>query len=252
LIDITFAAIVGIGACRAGRFMRFLDLDLDFFLSANTYGTECDRGSSMSRNKPWSIFKVRQFLEERCGLSPETRVYGRTVKQHNGVFDFWRTLIKSGSLRIPFEVVHIDAHPDLCIRGGLHLRSEALYFDPELVAPMLKVKQIHPGNYLTFALASGWISALVWVPLILSFKGPSKWDGDARSNLKHLKKSPRKSSDYVPPVSEDSGIPFEIVPWRKFRSAEKFDYIAVSRSPDFTPPESDKLIAVIEEYMTKI
>ena len=55
------------------------------------------------------------------------------------------------------------------------------------------------------------------------------------------------------PIGEDEqGIPFKILPWHKFRTDEAFNYIALSRSPDFTPPESDALVTVIEEYMKQI
>ena len=53
-------------------------------------------------------------------------------------------------------------------------------------------------------------------------------------------------------VEREHGIPFKILPWNKFRTSETFDYIALSRSPNFTPPESDELIPVIEGYMRQI
>jgi hypothetical protein len=60
--------------------MRFLDLDLDFFLNNNAYGTGSSSGRLGSEFKPWSVAKVRRFLEERCCLSLDTPIPGRTVK----------------------------------------------------------------------------------------------------------------------------------------------------------------------------
>jgi len=48
------------------------------------------------------------------------------------------------------------------------------------------------------------------------------------------------------------GVPFKALPWQKFKTSETFDYMALSRSPDFTPPESDSLVSVVEEYMRQI
>jgi len=84
-------------------------------------------------------------------------------------------------------------------------------------------------------------------------KGLSKWDGDARSSLIQFKKRKGEYPNQDLLVAErDPGIHFKIVPWRKFRTSETFDYIAFSRSPNFTSPESDKLIPVIEAYMRQI
>lgn len=234
--------------------MRFLNLDLDFFLNNNAYCT----GSSSDRLgpefKPWSISKVRRFLEERCGLSLDTPVLGRTIESHDKVVEFWRLLINSGNLRVPFEVTHIDAHPDLSIRGGLYLTSGLLHIDSERVLSILKREYIHAGNYLTFAIACGWIASLVWVPLHKTLKDLPKGYADARYGLMQFKE--RKGGDSpigdLPAVEWESGVPFKILSWYKFRTSEIFDYMALSRSPNFTPPESDALIPVIEGYMRLI
>jgi hypothetical protein len=233
--------------------MRFLDLDLDFFLNDNAYCSESDNGRLGSEYKPWSATRVRHFLEERCGLSPDAPIPGRTVESHDGAFDFWRILIESGGLSVPFEVIHIDAHPDLWVGGGLYLTSEFLHVDSERGLAMLNRKHIHSGNYLTFAIACGWIASLVWVPLCKYLKGLPKWDGDARSRLLQLKK--RKGGSPIqdlPAVGRGLSVPFKILPWHKLRTIETFDYIAFSRSPNFTPPESDELIPIIEGYMRQI
>jgi hypothetical protein len=163
-------------------------------------------------------------------------------------------LIESGSLSVPFEVIHIDAHPDLWVGGGLYLTSGFLYIDSKHGRAILKRKHVHSGNYMTFAIACGWVASLVWVPLRKNLKGLSKWDGDARSALIQLNKRKDEGSPIrdLSIVERESGVPFKILPWHKFIINETFDYIALSRSPNFTPPESDELIPVIEEYMRKI
>jgi len=234
--------------------MRFLDLDLDFFLNENAYCSECDRGRLGSEYKPWSASKVRRFLEDRCGLSLDAPVQGRTVESHDGVLDFWRTLIESGRLKIPFEVIHIDAHPDLWVGSEMYLTSEFLHVCPERGLAMLKKKHVHSGNYLTFAIAYGWVGSLVWIPLLKHLKDLPEWDGDARAGLIQLKKRKGESS-YIrdlPVLEKEPGVPFKILPWHEFKTSETFDYIALSKSPDFTPPESDGLIIVIEGYMKQI
>jgi hypothetical protein len=234
--------------------MRFLDLDLDFFLNENAYCCGCDGGRLGPEYKPWSVSKVRHFLEDRCGLSPDVSVQGRTVESHDGILDFWRTLIESNKLKVPFEVIHIDAHPDLWVADGLYMTSEFLYIDSGRGLAMLEKKNIHPGNYLTFAIVYGWVGSLVWITLRKHLKKLPKWNGDARSGLMQFKKREDKSSSIrdLPTVEKERCVSYKILPWHKFRTSEPFDYIALSRSPNSTPPESDVLIPVIEGYMKQI
>ncbi len=230
--------------------MRFLDLDLDFFLNENAYYSGCHGRRLGSEYKPWSVSKVRHFLEDRCGLSLDAPVKGRTVESHDGVLDFWRALIESGGLMVPFEVIHIDAHPDLWVGDALYLTPGFLHVD----SGMLKIKQVHSGNYLTFAIVYGWVGSLVWVPLRKNLRGLPKWDGDARSVLIQLKKRKGESSPIrdLPTTERERIVSFKILPWYNFRTSETFGYIALSRSPNFTPPESDGLVAVVEGYMKQV
>jgi hypothetical protein len=234
--------------------MRFLDLDLDFFLNNNAYGAGSGSGRLGSEFKPWSVAKVRRFLVERCCLSLNTPVPGRTVESHDGVIEFWHSLINSGNLRVPFEVIHIDAHPDLSVRGGLYLTSGLLHIDSERALATLKREYVHAGNYLTFAIACGWIASLVWVPLHKTLKDLPKGYGDARYGPIQLKNREDGDSHIgdLSVVERKSGVPYKILSWYGFRTIETFNYMALSRSSNFTPLESDTLIPVIEGYMRQI
>jgi hypothetical protein len=232
--------------------MLFLDLDLDFFLNKNTYsGSYTDGGRPGIEYQPWPESKVRRFLEDRCGLSRRNPLPGCTVATHDGVLEFWRALTASGRFKIPFGVVHVDAHPDLFVGDMMYLESGFLYIDFERGRETLKKKPVHAGNYLTFALAYGWINSLIWVHLLEDSKRPPEWDADARSELLRLKKQSEAGYHLreSPDATKERRVRFSILPWNKFRTSEAFDYIALSKSPDFTPAESDKLISVIEGYM---
>ncbi len=234
--------------------MRFLNLDLDFFLNDIAYGSECYNGRLSPEYQPWSVSRVRRFLEERCGLAHDTPVPGRTVENHDGVFDFWRELIECGGLPIPFEVIHIDAHPDLSVRGGLYLTSEVLHIDPECSPALLLREQIHAGNYLTFAIACGWIASLVWVSLRKYLKDLPPWSSAPASHFIRLKKTRSEDSPLrdLPVAERVPDIPFRILPWHQFKTNVAFDYMALSKSPNFTPPQSDALISVVEGYIRQI
>lgn len=232
--------------------MQFLDLDLDFFLYSNAYHRRSGGGRLGSGYKPWSVLKVQQFLEKGCRLSQDKPVPGRTVEHHDRVIDFWSALIESGNLKVPFEVVHIDAHPDITVRGGLYLKSGLLRIDSKLGIAILSRDQVHSGNYLTFAVASGWIASLVWVPLRKTLKDLPKGYIDATYGPGQLKKIKVDSPVRGFSAQRELCVPYKILPWYKLSTSGTFDYMALSRSPDFTPPESDKLVLTIENYMRQI
>jgi hypothetical protein len=232
--------------------MRFLDIDLDFFLNKNAYHSSIRSGGINGRlgseYLPWSGYRVKRFLEGRCGLSTASPVPGKIVEHHDEVIGIWSSLTDSGRLKTPFEVIHLDAHPDLWVGGGIYLTPEHLHIEPERELAILKTKPIHPGNYLTFALAYGWIGSLTWIPLVKYGEEAPAWDADARAIMQFYKEeTPEKT-----PAGNERCIPFKIVPWDIYKTSEPFDYTALSKSPAFTPLESDRLVKVIEKYMKEL
>jgi hypothetical protein len=226
--------------------MRFLDIDLDFFLNKNAYHTSHEHGRLDSEYRPWSPYRVRRFLEGRCGLSTTSPVPGKIVEHHDEVLGIWRALITSGRLKTPFEVVHIDAHPDLWVGGNMYLTPGCLHVEPEQEMAILKTKQIHPGNYLTFALAYGWISSLTWIPLVKYGENVPVWDADARAIMQFYE---QEMPENTPIPENELCIPFRVILWDRFKTSHTFDYISLSKSPAFTPRESDLLVQVIRNYM---
>jgi hypothetical protein len=218
--------------------MRFLDIDLDFFLNKNSYYSGSDALRLGEDYKAWPEHRVRKFLEKRCGLSGNALVPGRIIESHDLVVAFWRALIESGNLTVPFDVIHIDAHPDFSVRGGLYLVSDKFYFDPGSSLMTLEEEYIHSGNYLTFAIARGWVASLTWIPLQKPSVNPGKAHGDSRRSESR--------------INERNGIPFKVISWHNFKTGKAFDYMILSQSPAFTPPTSDSLVPLVAGYMKPI
>lgn len=228
--------------------------DIEYFKPDN-----CTRLDS-EYYQPWAEFEVCSFLEKRCGLSLATPVKGRIVKHHDGAFDFWRGLVNSHKLEIPFDVLHVDAHNDL--GGGddayCYLMSNLLHVNPEDRVNVVDRTKIEFGNYLAFAVACRWIARIHWIC------HPNKSGGllryhfkncDPKSGVIELKKVDREF-DYLSKslsknniLSVEPEIPFLILPWVDFVATESFDYFVLSESPGYTPLESDKLIPIIARYM---
>ncbi|APV45018.1 UPF0489 domain-containing protein [Dehalogenimonas formicexedens] len=223
--------------------MRCLDIDLDFFLNRNAYYSGAETRRLGEEYRPWTGPRVEHFLEVRCGLSPQTPVMGRVIESHDLVLSFWQALIDSGDLKIPFDVIHVDAHPDLSVRGGLRLVSNRLYIDPAERSAFIE-DYVHSGNYLTFAIAMGWIGSLVWIPLLVPPKRLHK--ADQASNIREAGIAEESSGHFL---RRGLGIPFKTLSRHNFKTRKSFDCMILSRSLAFTPPASDDLIPLISSYM---
>lgn len=245
-----------------------LDIDLDFFLDDIRYSKSSKRRLKEKKYHPWSEDEVREFLEEKCGLSQTKKIPGRIVEDHDGAFLFWRELIEKEELKIPFEVIHVDAHADLGLGDNswkyimgeiLHQPVERRWYPKENARSSL-----NPANYLAFAIACRWISRLTFVihPLWrydlvtyyfkdyyvptgqLQFKIYDK----KRLNRKYKKKFYETTPDALEPLI----VPLDRIRLWKFKNQKPISLIILSQSPGFTPKSADVLIPVIQEYIEEI
>ena len=53
----------------------------------------------------------------------------------------------------------------------------------------------------------------------------------------------------IPPSALEPDLPFRLVGGDDLAGEGPFDWIYLTQSPDYTPPEADRLIPLIEEYM---
>lgn len=159
----------------------------------------------------------------------------------------------------------------------------------ERTHPAFGSDQLNSGNYLLGAIAARWISELVYVypadptevepleqgglqrfedevreiaRLLATNQGPSVSDlpawifrnGDWKTHLielKHYHPSPshRSYADYAP-VHIEPPVPFHWIEEHEFTSAG-ITHMFLARSPQYTPAEADKLLAVIREYFSE-
>lgn len=242
---------------------RVLDLDLDFFLNPFTASREPGRQRDEDFT-PWEENDVRRFLEEKCRLKQP--IPGRSAETHDAAFDCWNELTSDGFFDERFELVHVDAHADLgsgdpCFN---YVHEELLHLPVEERDPRRTgVGRMHEGNYLTFALARRWISRVDFVfnldtPFLDQFPDWAFKDYDWSSQVLQLKKLkstagqilrfaiPRTVLDLEPDV------PCGFYREDKYAANKDFDFFFLSRSPNYTPPASDKLIPIIQDYMTPV
>ena len=149
--------------------MKFLNLDLDFFLNEIVHDPpSLGRRAPKRRYKPWPEADLRQFLEQRCGLNRHSRIAGRFGIHHSAVFDYWRCLIVTAPHGTQIDLTHVDAHGDFITwydKGVSFIRETLLCHQPE---DRLYVIDKNPecvtlANYMSFAVACRWIKRIEFV-----------------------------------------------------------------------------------------
>lgn len=251
-------------ARRANQFaMRFLDIDLDAFLSSVVHWPE---GGRLDPEDfiPWSEERLRDFLERQCLLSRAAPIRGWFVENHDGAFDVMRDLVTGGSGSL--EVVHVDAHADLGM-GDPSWVDMIHHVAKPLAArryPKRATQGLNLGSWLGYALAAEFVSDLTYVypagygddlpPLY--FPGGNKAAGCFE--MKAYTRTGLPMNGCVPdyhklyelePDVALARVPFRMITLDAFAAEAPFAVGLLCRSPDYTPESSDALIPIIKEYI---
>ena len=258
-----------------GDKVKFLDIDMDFFL----YGvpsfipSNCKARVDGSKYIPWSHEEIVSFLEYNLGLSKTRKIQGKIVTHHHEALYYWRDLIKSSKVSIPFEVIHVDSHADLGLGSSswVFIFEKLLGLDIEIRADIENYKNIFTdykkpdiGDYLLFAIAFRWISKLTYIcnpaekgndylPYILKdcIEPNDKIQLPYNNKYKATNlNQPEKRRKYLDTSILEPEIPFEII--KNIDDVQypgDFDIITFSISPNYTPKEADFIIQIMKEYI---
>jgi hypothetical protein len=239
-----------------------LDLDLDVFVSpvVEVNGDATYRAGSGEHQVAPEAEIMAAFA--KFELSPDRKVPGAFIEHHREAYFFWRDLVASGRLKVPFDVVHVDAHSDLgngattvklCERWAAI--PDKLNEDPG--------GRVNSADYLAFALMNGWVRALVNlrrpdspsdVPVIL-YK-----EFDPRTSRFTMKRFATGEIARTCDVGF-AGANYEVL--HEIRYAEGMiaefkpigrqpDFVFVARSPAFTPVEIDAFEPYIRACLTAL
>lgn len=243
--------------------LRFLNLDLDFFLDKIKYfpGEDLRQRLPESEFEPWKERDVRKFLECGCKLSRGTPTIGRFVTHHDAAFDYWRELVGDLNRPLQIELVHVDAHADL----GLGDSSHAYIMRQLLHRPLEERSQpkrgdldgLSLGNYVAFAAACRWLKSITYVmhpKLTLDLPRFLFRNSDPQSGCIELRRYPSGTSlcsegDYEKYECKEPPISFETVAHDEFLNKGDFGGALLCQSPNYTPLSSDKLLSVFADYI---
>ncbi len=231
--------------------MRVLDLDMDFFLTAPCplaqYGERPDEACAQA----YSDEEVIRFLEEQCGLSREHPIPGAIFDTHDKALDFWRSRLEEGSLKAPFEVVHVDTHSDLAFGppGTGYVMNVVLSRPPAQRTAFDSYRagrELDEANYLLFALAFRWINRLSYVRNPKSHQDIPGQILDSEGNifLRSFVSSMMEGANGREPV-----IPFTVYDDYRTFSQSEYDFVTMAQSPRYAPASADRIMALLRPYI---
>tara|TARA_Y100001934_G_scaffold45195_1_gene54682 strand:- start:16846 stop:17598 length:753 start_codon:yes stop_codon:yes gene_type:complete len=242
-----------------------LDIDLDFFLDEILYAT--DEPTRRPREQDYQVDSMEMaldFLQTQCGLDEKQPIPGFTCRQHKEVFFHWRRMLRKGTLKAPFEVIHIDAHADM----GLGNNS-CLYIAEDLLKEPAGRRRVPTGpeswelgdcNFIAYALACRWIGRLTYVTHP-RWKDDIQWlhmkDFSTTSGFVQMKRfNPGFADDLSDfrdvkklPFEAEPDIPLDITPRSEFRLGSRPDFLFISRSPNYTPASADRLFDRMKRFI---
>lgn len=241
---------------------RVLDIDLDFFVEEVAHWRAYDdERLDTAEYPPWDMDVALAFLQDQCGLT--VRLPGIVVERHAELFDHWRGAISAGVLTPPLSLTHVDAHADLGMgdAGYVHLMSELLFRPVEQRRhPRTGDWGLGDGNWVSYAVGCRWIGELTYV---FNTAGPDPGDVlsyvmenfDPRAAHLELPAIPKESLDNLWMHSDrervvthrEPKVPFRAIPWRSYQASDPFDVVCLTRSPAFTPAQSDALFDEIRQ-----
>lgn len=235
--------------------MRILDIDLDFFQSdIHCFDTDKDTFLKDEGIKIWDKDKFLDFIETACGLSKEHKLPGRVMKHHVEAYLFWRELIESGKIEVPFEVTHIDAHSDLAFTPNTLYYSFLQSLDKErkeMFEQGIVFEQDNPyldsGNYLLDAVISGWIDRITYIP-----HPKLEYLDVAGYIVKNIVPQKKFGFNFCKGIEEKNVILEMKDIYNYNMSQEEYDFVTVSLSPPYVKKEMEEYIEILKVYLNLI
>ena len=245
-----------------------LDIDLDFFLDRIFNSDNEPQGRLDSRTyRVDPIETALAYLRDRCLVSPESPKPGHICERHAEVYFHWRSMIRDGILKPPFEVIHVDAHADMGLGN-----TSCLYIAEDLLAVPPKRRRAPTGrdswcvgdnNFIAYALACRWIGKLTYV-MHPDCQDDVQWmhmkDFNTRSGFVQMKRFEPGFTENLEhyldvknlPFEAEPDIPMNLVSRPDHQSDASPDFVFIARSANYTPKTADGLFEELKRLVAPL
>ena len=179
-------------------------------------------------------------------------------------------MIDSGQLRVPFHLTHVDSHADMGMGMGDassgYIMGELLHQNSsDRTNPQRGGHEgLLEGNFISFAVACGWISSIDYVHHPQLFAQNCELhdipdclfrDDNPRCGVIQLKKLPRGCHQSVrcleefTPLALEPEVPIRFIKCDEFHTTASFSFMFAAQSPKYTPATSDFIVDIIREFI---
>jgi hypothetical protein len=240
---------------------RVLSIDLDVFVEppvmfvGDDNPRPCDADHRVA-----SVHEVTGFLL-RCGLDQTSPVRGIVMEYHVELFHQLRSMMDSGLLHRPFDLVHADAHADMAAGISMaprRIMTEVLFEAPERRVP-LAAEFVTSADWLAWAVACRWVKSIVHVrhsaELAATRDYVDCWfrDDNPSSGIVEMKAyEPSRFPDLycgTGPAHVEPPTAFRTCELNTYRTSCSFDLVSICRSPAFVPPNADALLPILASFV---
>jgi hypothetical protein len=253
--------------------MNILDIDTDVFVDPRPHRRRAGERLRASDYHAWTPDRVERFLVEQCNLSVDKRTPGAIVTYHHELFDIWDRLIANGLLSAPFTLTHVDSHADMGMGD-----ASCEYILCDLLHKDLNDRRnpkrgdwdgLQEGNYVSFAVACGWISKINYVQHPQTRKENDRGhpdiadrlfrNSDPNCGIIQLRAFRPGSNDgfnryweTATPVSFEPELPIAYHERDTFKGTDEFSFLFAAQSPDYTPATVDPILEVLRGFIQPI
>lgn len=236
--------------------MNILDIDLDFFLRNRYLGDTHERQRLNVEDYPiWEEKDVISFLENNCCLSKQAPIRGTIFTRHHELLYY---IIENKLTDI--NLYHVDAHEDIYGSNLLEIMSKYMHLSKE---EKCNLDNINPymdeGNFIVFLTACHKLSSIIYINDFkrynyevtgLYFRGLRPKDGQLQIGILPRNYNEIFDLNHISFPEGGHTTPFNMIDYTDFTAKGlTFDYIFLSKSPEYTPSEADTLIPLIEQYI---
>ena len=229
-----------------------LDIDIDLFVDPRTSGKSGRKGGRVLKVASWAPESVCDWIGRSLGLACGEKIPGRVLETHE------QLLSELADMDQPVHLYHLDAHSDLGFgQDCFEFHNEFLAIDKDQRRTRLKDFKPNEGNFLLFAIACGYISKIdyvthpdLWLRNYDIPVGMDVWDDEqCSSGSIHLRRFLGTHEEYKNnqgKYQSDCSVPITVHHRDKFKAHQvQFDRLYITRSPRYTPEESDQVIEVL-------
>jgi hypothetical protein len=249
------------------KVIKILDIDLDFFLDNVPKGIgaiEKNKRQSSQDYHPWEPAKVIELLETSFRLEKDAQLTGMLFEHHDEVFWFLSKLQAESDYNLIFSIDHLDGHADLGFgdTSYIHICTDLLFKPKEERYKNLQSK-VTEGNFLAYLIACGWVKELNYINHPGQFNDAFwiyfqnfeykteviKMPALNKSDIDDVIRDRASSIPKINPKYEPT-VPCRLIEYASFNAVKQYDYLFLTKSPEYTPVESDSLIPLIMNYST--